>query len=74
MHATPIPGGPSGPCSPCDLVSPCGPCCPVIRIVETPTEIALAAKMAITIPATNFPIVIETGAITLTYEELILSA
>jgi hypothetical protein len=34
--------------------------------METPAETALAAKIAITIPAMNFPIVMETAAIALT--------
>jgi hypothetical protein len=51
--------------SPCGPSGPSGPCGPAISI-ETPTETALAAKIAITIPAINFPIVIETAAIALT--------
>lgn len=66
------------PCGPCGPVSPCGPVAPVspvapcgpygpsgpaANIVEAPTAIALEAKIAITIPAINLPIVIETAAI-----------
>jgi hypothetical protein len=40
--------------------------------METPAETALAAKIAITIPAISFPIVIETAAaIVLTKKELV---
>jgi hypothetical protein len=39
--------------------------------METPAETALAAKIAITIPAINFPIVIETAAIAFTRKELV---
>jgi hypothetical protein len=40
--------------------------------METPAETALAAKIAITIPAMNLPIVIETAvAIVLTKKELL---
>jgi hypothetical protein len=45
---------------------PSGPSGPAANIIEAPTEIALAAKIAITIPAINLPIVIETAAIFLT--------
>jgi hypothetical protein len=40
--------------------------------METPAETALETKMAITIPAINFPIVIETAAIAFT--QLCISA
>ena len=46
--------------------SPCGPSGPVISIVETPTEMALEAKIATTITAINLPIVKETVAIFIT--------
>jgi hypothetical protein len=39
--------------------------------METPAEIALEAKIAMTIPAINFPIVIETAAIVLTQLRII---
>jgi hypothetical protein len=57
-------------------VSPCGPSGPsgpAANIIEAPTEIALEAKIAITIPATNFPIVIETAAIFITSKKSIKS-
>jgi hypothetical protein len=55
--------------APCGPISPCGP---TANMEEAPTAIALDAKIAITIPAINLPIVIETAAIFLTSENTLL--
>jgi hypothetical protein len=55
-------------------VSPCGPSGPsgpAASILEAATEMALAAKIAITIPAINLPVLKDTAAIALTQNEFV---
>jgi len=55
------PVAPVAPVAPVSPLSPLGPCCPMGSTMQRPMEIALAARIAISIPAASLPVVTPLG-------------